>query len=308
MNQGAFFEEENENTVVATSPTLIVGRAATFATYLQGAMALGRLAPTGRISALLDAHGSLLGVFPFAQKGSATALVLGRHTHANARLANALTSLRHVLLFSPPSSALVLALDMRSSIGTAMAWGQNLERAVFRSTFALRLGGATLVVTDGGALEKPHLVAEAWATSLPVSDPTLPTSDWLLSLSPAVAGHTESRNFGRDFRSGETVIHPSGGLRVGGEWHVLDKSHLLRGFLIGRSGRCDAPGEQLQTSTLSRVHAAVFAFGSEVWLVDTASSNGIAAHNASRVSVVRVEEGLTLSLGTALRLEMRRRQ
>jgi len=69
-----------------------------------------------------------------------------------------------------------------------------------------------------------------------------------------------------------------------------------RGLLLGRYSRCDTAGAtSLSLEKISRVHLLVVRVGDELWAIDTASTNGMAA-SGSGVRVHRLQPGEELSL------------
>lgn len=88
-------------------------------------------------------------------------------------------------------------------------------------------------------------------------------------------------------------------LTLGGEVHELEKSRVV----IGRSKECDL---QVQDPNISRRHAEVQLEGSEYWLVDLGSTNGVQV-NGRRTSRAKLESGDRITLGsTDLVFERRR--
>lgn len=69
-----------------------------------------------------------------------------------------------------------------------------------------------------------------------------------------------------------------------------------RGLLLGRYSRCDTAGAtSLSLEKISRVHLLVVRIGDDLWAIDTASTNGMAAAG-SGVRVHRLQPGEELSL------------
>lgn len=72
-----------------------------------------------------------------------------------------------------------------------------------------------------------------------------------------------------------------------------------RGLLLGRYSRCDTAGAtSLALEKISRVHLLVVRIGDDLWAIDTASTNGMAAAGADvRVHRLQPGEALTLADG-----------
>lgn len=87
---------------------------------------------------------------------------------------------------------------------------------------------------------------------------------------------------------------------------AISAERLEQGILLGRYGRCglliDAP-----ENTVSRVHVLLLRLGIEVWIIDTASTNGVKrGDEAVQADVLRDHD--TLTLGREVTLEWARIQ
>jgi hypothetical protein len=73
-----------------------------------------------------------------------------------------------------------------------------------------------------------------------------------------------------------------------------------RGLLLGRYSRCDTAGAaSLALEKISRVHLLVVRVGDDLWAIDTASTNGVAADGQGvRVHRLRAGDELTLAEGS----------
>lgn len=85
---------------------------------------------------------------------------------------------------------------------------------------------------------------------------------------------------------------------------AVSAERLEQGILLGRYGRCslliDTP-----ENTISRVHVLLLRLGMEVWIIDTASMNGVKrGHDAVQADVLRDSD--TLTLGREVTLEWMR--
>ena len=66
--------------------------------------------------------------------------------------------------------------------------------------------------------------------------------------------------------------------------------------MLGRYSRCDTAGAtSLSLEKISRVHLLVVRIGDDLWAIDTASTNGVAA-GGTGVRVHRLQPGDELSL------------
>ena len=70
----------------------------------------------------------------------------------------------------------------------------------------------------------------------------------------------------------------------------ISDAALRRGVLIGAYARCQASGDLLADSGVSRVHALLIEIGERPTLIDTASSAGLGRDGAPR-SVFAIDEG-----------------
>lgn len=81
----------------------------------------------------------------------------------------------------------------------------------------------------------------------------------------------------------------------------LGPSALRRGVLLGRHDRCEVGGQFITDPTVSRVHALLIEIAGSVWLVDLASSMGIAVdqHGTWKtVPHVALQPGTRVELGS----------
>ncbi len=88
-----------------------------------------------------------------------------------------------------------------------------------------------------------------------------------------------------------TLTLDSGSRRVR---RAVSAERLEQGILLGRYGRCSLLIETTD-STVSRVHALLLRLGMEVWIIDTASTNGLKRGDDDvRADVLRDRDTLTL--------------
>ena len=71
-----------------------------------------------------------------------------------------------------------------------------------------------------------------------------------------------------------------------------------RGFLVGRYERCDLG---VSAASLSRVHALLVEHDGELWIVDTASTNGLWAEQ-EQIRQRKLNQSATLRLTTSVKL------
>jgi hypothetical protein len=100
-----------------------------------------------------------------------------------------------------------------------------------------------------------------------------------------------------------TLKLSSGGRRVK---RAVSAERLERGILVGRYGRC---GLLIETpeNTVSRVHVLLLRLGVEVWIIDTASMNGV-KRDEVEVQADVLRDSDTLTLGREVTLEWARIQ
>jgi hypothetical protein len=100
-----------------------------------------------------------------------------------------------------------------------------------------------------------------------------------------------------------TLKLSSGGRRVK---RAISAERLERGILVGRYGRC---GLLIDTpeNTVSRVHVLLLRLGIEVWIIDTASMNGV-KRGDDEVQADVLRDNDTLTLGREVTLEWARIQ
>ncbi len=81
---------------------------------------------------------------------------------------------------------------------------------------------------------------------------------------------------------------------------AISAERLEQGILLGRYGRCGLLVEKPE-NTISRVHALLLRLGVEVWIIDTASTNGLKrGDDEVRAEVLRDEDRLTLGKDVTL--------
>jgi hypothetical protein len=76
-----------------------------------------------------------------------------------------------------------------------------------------------------------------------------------------------------------------------------------RGILVGRYERCDLG---VSDTSLSRVHALLIDHEGELWIVDTASTNGISDEHEQRIRQTPLSDGATLRLTPSIELRWSR--
>ena len=87
--------------------------------------------------------------------------------------------------------------------------------------------------------------------------------------------------------------------RLGHDVIDVGAEALRRGLLLGRYSRCDTAGARsLALERISRVHVLVIEIGGRVWMIDAASTNGIAVGGKS-VRVHAIGDGERVDLGGA---------
>lgn len=100
---------------------------------------------------------------------------------------------------------------------------------------------------------------------------------------------------------GTLKISRAGGPRV---QRSVSAERLEQGILLGRYDRCSLVIQTPQ-NTLSRVHVLLLRIGGEVWIVDTASTNGV-ERGGERVLAEVLRDSDRLELGSEITLEWTR--
>jgi Inner membrane component of T3SS, cytoplasmic domain len=101
-------------------------------------------------------------------------------------------------------------------------------------------------------------------------------------------------------RIGALEIEAEGGRGV----FPVHAREATRGILVGRYERCDLG---VSDASLSRVHALLIDHDSELWIVDTASTNGIWDEQEERIRQKTLGAGAMLRLTTSIELRWSRR-
>jgi hypothetical protein len=228
--------------------------------------------------------------------------ILGRHDRCDLSLANdSGISLRHALLGARRhgNELRVRLLDLQSGAGLHTEDGRACEAITADGAMFARIGSYHLFLLPTGSL-----APLSWATTAEGTWEMIPERvyrDCRLPsrgapaplLREAIPTPLNSEAAGRRPQSIITqIIDPPGLLRpfrpgpgargprvakvelgndAGYERFVVHEAELARGLLIGRYDRCQIGA---QDQAMSRVHLLLIRDGEEVWVVDTASSNG----------------------------------
>lgn len=264
---------------------------------------------------------------------SGQALIIGRHTQCGIRLDARSVSLRHLAVLvttipdpeAPAGKPIVRLWDLntqqpfRTEDGVANA-AVMADGPIF---FSLDEYGIWLVPTRGAIANSPPVppnsppsvgwplsAAEVWSLmperqflqrQTPADPPTGPSA-------PAPL-HAQTRNMSQTTITalgpalslgGEDDAVPWGEIRltVGArkERRRVSAERLAQGILIGRYDRCALPLDN-EAHELSRVHMLMVRIGEDVWVIDTASTNGVWRGEDPLIAGV-LSDAETLDLGT----------
>ncbi|MCC6521320.1 MAG: FHA domain-containing protein [Polyangiaceae bacterium] len=249
------------------------------------------------------------------------ALVVGRHSQCGLCLGRETISLRHVafLVQGSGQQLRIHARDLATGAPFVTEDGHPNSAVVAEGPLYVAIEGYALwLVPVGPSLGIAPRADDAYAA--------LPPRAFVDRRPPSLGAAPEPPAPHRvgERRAGSTSITSLGPPLLLGDgdepevgWGVLridDGKHkerrsvsaerLERGILLGRYARCGLVLSS-PTNTISRVHALLLRIGAEVWVVDTASTNGIFRGDAPVHADVLGDVDV-LSLSHSVRLEWRR--
>ena len=209
-------------------------------------------------------------------------------------------------------------IDLHTELGFADESGRSLRAIEAQGPVFVRLGELTLAALVTG--DSAPIAGDA-NDAFDCIPPRVFLRERSTSPGALIRGRVE-----RDLLSGCTRVHqrpaalPLGQLpatsreQIGTLWieskrgfscRPLRAIDLARGILIGRYERCDVIGGNIVDHRLSRVHLLLIADGSELFAVDTASSNGSRLKQRP-IALVHFDPGTTLVLGDTVKIFWRR--
>ena len=253
-------------------------------------------------------------VFDSRLLGDGAALIVGRHSQCGLQLPSSTVSLRHlaVLVQHERGRPMVQVRDLATGVPFLTEDGVRNAAVVADGPLYVSVAGYALWFVPVDA-DRPTATPEAAFAALGertfvdrrAPEPPRPAPRAHRVTQPPPPGDAPEH-------SAVTSLGPPLLLGDGDEpeigWGVLRIQHgqyrekravtaerLERGILLGRYERC---GLVLSTaaSTISRVHALLLRIGAAVWLVDTASTNGVFRAGAPVVAEqLRDDDSFTLS-------------
>jgi hypothetical protein len=269
-----------------------------------------------------------------AAPGAIATCVLGRHEQAPLRLTgDGSVSLRHlaVLLLprEPGGDLRFRLLDLGTPLAVEDERGQRLESLEAEGPVFVSCGAhALFLFPTGDRLPWPERAAEGWAcipdrvyfcerpaaARRPPREHLTPTSD--IEIVPGRCRALDHVTLVQTARGPVEVSRPAldegdtllGELRLAspdGEARVpVGRRAAARGLLLGRYSRCDRHARPVLASPLvSRVHVLLLEVAGRLHAIDTASTNGLALGDGTRVRQAALEVGQTLMLGGLVRLD-----
>lgn len=236
--------------------------------------------------------------------------VIGRHSHADTRGIVDDFALRHALLVRPKHFDESLRIfDLSGAGGTTTLGGEAIDGAIVDLPCVLRLGSYLLVAFKGEhrALGAAGIIDLSSAGLVRANVASATAARFLFTmddLSPSSrdASAAQRMHLNLEFpptrevnMTNVSAIDP----RPASRQIVFrpDREGLARGFLLGRYGRCAAPGTIEWDDKMSRVHALLFAVGDDVYIADLGSSNGTRHAVLGELRLKHIENGDELWLG-----------
>lgn len=267
-----------------------------------------------------------------AKPGMINVGVVGRHGQCDLFLdGDAGLSLRHLVLIVEPATdwggpggadVRYRLIDLRTGSGFIDEAGRMLEAATALGPAFVMVGRYLLLCFPTGGDEWP-LELDAAMAMLPeriyVDERDAEPDRWQrqrrsfaegtnvedtsvkpigASVITAVRGPARARIAAID--GGEAKVgHFELTSRLGHDVIDVGAEALRRGLLLGRYSRCDTAGARsLALERISRVHVLVIEIAGRVWMIDAASTNGIAV-GGKTVRVHEVRDGERVDLGGA---------
>jgi hypothetical protein len=265
------------------------------------------------VVAAVDANGRVVASLRLADR---EALVVGRHTRCGLHLDAPSVSLRHLaaLVRFEGTRPLIHLLDLATGDPFTTEDGRCSAGVIADGPLYASIGEYALWFVPTASIV-PVRAEEAWSM--------LPPRSFVERRAPGDGPGGGAVRPARDDVADTHVTHIEplfpldGGDRPELSWgklrfeiagraeeHWVSAERLDQGLLLGRYTRC---GVQIETSrrTTSRVHALLLRLGTEVWIVDTASTNGI-RRGSGRVAADVLRDGDRLALNREVTLEWQR--
>jgi FHA domain-containing protein len=240
------------------------------------------------------------------------ALILGRHSQCGLRIEDDTVALRQV-------AALVRAEGARPvlhvrDLGTALPFvtedGSSCAGVITDGPLYLAMGSVAVWFLPCPGASLPERAEEAWNALAPRTfldrrapehgmrpAPVTPRVDDEITFVTRVAAPLLLGEDDDPEVAWGTLKLVSGARRVK---RAISAERLEQGVLLGRYGRCGLLIETPENS-ISRVHVLLLRLGAEVWIIDTASTNGVKRGETEVLAeVLRDEDVLTLGREVAL--------
>jgi hypothetical protein len=269
-----------------------------------------------------------------AKPGAINVGLVGRHGQCDLFLdGDAALSLRHLVVIVEPATdwggpggadVRYRLVDLRTGTGFIDEAGRMLEAATALGPAFVMVGRYLLLCFPTGGDEWPRELESAlallperiyvderdaepdrwqrqrrgFAEGTNVEDTSVKPAPVGASVITAVRGPARARIAavdGGEARIGQFELSS----RLGRDVIDVGAEALRRGLLLGRYSRCDTAGARsLALERISRVHVLVIEIAGRVWMIDAASTNGIAVGGKS-VRVHAIGDGEQLDLGGA---------
>lgn len=254
------------------------------------------------------------------------ALIVGRHTQCGLRVEDDTVALRQVaaLVCCEGGRPVVHLLDLGTSVPFITEDGLASAGVIADGPLYIAMGSVAVWFLPCPRARAPLRADEAWNALAPrtfldrraPADGARPAPVAAPSPPPRPRGlHRESTTVTRvtaPLLLGEdddqeiawgTLKLDSGARRVR---RAVSAERLEQGILLGRYGRCSLLIESPE-NTVSRVHALLIRLGMDVWIIDTASTNGV-KRGDDEVHAEVLRDADTLTLGREVTLEWQRIQ
>lgn len=267
-----------------------------------------------------------------AKPGAINVGVVGRHGQCDLFLdGDAALSLRHLVLIVEPATdwggpggadVRYRLVDLRTGTGFVDEAGRMLEAATALGPAFVMIGRYLLLCFPTGG--------DAWPAELDAAMAMLPERIYVDERDAEPdRWQRHRRSFAEGTNVEDTSVKPIGASvitavrgparariaavesyeakvghfeltsRLGHDVIDVGADALRRGLLLGRYSRCDTAGARsLALERISRVHVLVIEIAGRVWMIDAASTNGIAV-GGKTVRVHPVADGEPVDLGGA---------
>jgi hypothetical protein len=242
------------------------------------------------------------------------ALILGRHTQCGLRIDDDTVALRQVaaLVRCEGARPVIHLRDLGTSLPFHTEDGAASAGVIADGPLYIAMGSVAVWFLPCPLANAPGRADEAWSALAPRTflDRLAPEA----GVRPAPAPSPGLPPRARGLRGeNTTVTRVTAPLLLGDDddaeiaWGTLkldsgsrrarravSAERLEQGILLGRYGRCSLLIET-PDNTVSRVHALLLRLGMEVWIIDTASTNGVKRGDDDvRADVLRDADTLTL--------------